>query len=103
MSLGAISGPMIDAVMLKPKRTAKDRILETMADGKWRSLFEFNLVGVSESAIGARLRETTQIWLTECRVRPGKNFKEWRLRQGQNVEMKMGDTLAGVLQNCELW
>lgn len=73
--------------------TAWDKAKEVMeAERRPLALHEFGLRDVSESALGARLRESTQRGETLCRFRDGRPYKEWVLvKVGWPLELEMVD------------
>jgi len=71
--------------MLKEeKATAKDLIrnalsLAILTGFPWKAVHELRIVGVSECAASARLREMARTGEVAGRYREGKTFKEWML------------------------
>ncbi len=64
------------------REPAKTRILrrlhaENHEGGHPLAIHEFNLIGVSENAIGTRLPELAKLRLVEGRVREHAAYKEW--------------------------
>lgn len=64
--------------------TTSERILNFLADDQaenptsWVAVHEITLMGASDCAISARLRELARDGRVESRMREGKRFKEWR-------------------------
>lgn len=78
---------------MRNKFTAWDKAREVMSvERRPLALHEFCLKDVSESALGARLREATRRGEALVRFRKGKPFKEWVLSEvGWPLEMELVD------------
>lgn len=64
--------------------TVKERIIIKLKTvDRALAIHEFNLLGVSENALAARLRELTQDGQLCRATRAGKRFKEWALEPSQ--------------------
>ena len=59
--------------------TAAERILQRLSEQSDLALFEFKIMGCSESAISARLRESAREGKVIGHYRKGENFKRWSL------------------------
>lgn len=61
--------------------TAKEAILKTLGQA-WKPMpiHEFQLIGVSETAISARLRELARDGVVEGHRVEGKSYKAWTLK-----------------------
>lgn len=63
------------------KATTKLEIIKRLSQSdKPLAVHEFNLYGYSENNIATRLSELAKEGAVSGAVRPGKQFKEWRLR-----------------------
>lgn len=72
------------------KPTAKTAIVSRLEQSEWLSLFEFKIIGCSEAAISARLREMAKVGIVEGRFRKSENYKEWNLVKPQSLETGAG-------------
>ena len=62
------------------EKTDEEKILARIREAdRPLSLTELQIIGISESTAGARLREMTRAGLTFCEYRKGKRFKHWGL------------------------
>lgn len=74
-----------------PRNTTERAFQRLRAEGGPLALHEFNLWGVSESALGARLREARRRGEILTRQRKGKPFKEWYLKEWNLDEERGSD------------
>lgn len=64
--------------------TAKQAILERLHQSdKPLALFQFNIPGVLQTALSARLRDLRREGAVVGRIRPGTPYKEWSLVPSQ--------------------
>lgn len=61
--------------------TAKEKIIDRLKEEKNLALFQFKIMGCSESAISARLRELASVGLVVGHFEKGEPFKRWNLSQ----------------------
>lgn len=76
-----------------PERTASVRIMEwfemayRLSPENWYAIHNFTVQRVSENAKAARMRELTRAGKLECRFREGSRYKEWRLKELNDVRV----------------
>ena len=77
-------------------KTDKELILERLKGSQALALHEFKIPGISESALGARLRELTREGKTVREFRKGERFKQWQLAPDpEPVQLEAFNQLAG--------
>ncbi len=67
-------------VLVVKEKTVKEKILDRLREAdRPLAIHEFNIMGVSESTVGARLRDLTQEGKLTRGFRKDTGFKEWSL------------------------
>ena len=84
-------------IMTLLQKTASERIVDALIiHGSWLAVHEIGLIGISDCAASARLRELARTGAVVSRYREGTRFKEWAIRQTEIPLDNKGNSETGL-------